>query len=279
VHDEIRSEHQYSLGSHAEELARLDRQAAAIEHPTRLLLQSAGLAPGVRVLDLGTGLGHVAMMTGGFVAPAGRVVGIDQAAEMTTVARQRAKDAGVAHVTFEQGDVNTWRADEHFDAITARLLLFHVANPGAVVRHHTSNLRPAGMFVAIDFDIGAARSEPAVPIVTEAIRWILEAFQAAGAWPRIGARLGTILEGAGLTGVTTFGIQTYLAPDNPAGPRLIAGVVRSLAPLIIRHGIATAEQLNAATLERRIAEQVREANAVILPPTVAGAWGHAPPAT
>jgi len=279
VHDEIRLEHHYSLGSHAEELARLDRQAAAIEHPTRLLLEAAGLAPGMRVLDLGTGLGHVAMMTGGFVAPAGMVVGIDQAAEMITVARQRATDAGVTHVRFEQGDVKTWRADERFDAITARLLLFHVADPVAVVRHHTSNLRTAGMFVAIDFDIGAARSEPAVPIVTEAIRWILEAFQAAGAWPRIGARLGTILEGAGLNGVTTFGIQTYLAPDNPAGPGLIAGVVRSLAPLIIRHGIATAEQLNAATLERRIAEQLREANAVILPPTVAGAWGHAPPAT
>jgi ubiquinone/menaquinone biosynthesis C-methylase UbiE len=276
VHDEVRLQQQYSLGSDSEELARLDRQAAVIERPTRLLLQAAGLAPGMRVLDLGTGLGHVAMMTGEFVAPAGRVVGIDRAAEMITVARQRAQDAGVTHVTFEEGDVNTWRADERFDAITARLLLFHVADPLAVARHHTNNLRPGGTFVAIDFDIGSARSEPAVPIVTEAIRWIQEAFQVAGAWPRIGARLGTILEGARLRGVTTFGVQTYIASHNPAGPGLIAGVVRSLAPLIIRHGIANAEQLSVETLERRIAEQVREADAVILPPTVAGAWGCTP---
>jgi ubiquinone/menaquinone biosynthesis C-methylase UbiE len=274
MHDEIRVEHQYSLGSHSEELARLDRQAAVIERSTRLLLQAAGLAPGMRVLDLGTGLGHVAMMAGEFVAAPGRVVGIDQAAEMITVARQRAQDAEVTHITFEEGDVNTWRADERFDAITARLLLFHVADPLAVVRHHTNNLRPGGTFVAIDFDIGSARSEPAVPIVTKAIRWIQEAFQVSGSWPRIGARLGTILEGAGLRGVTTFGVQTYIASHNPAGPGLIAGVVRSLAPLIIKHGIATAEQLDLATLERRIAEQAQETDAVILPPTVAGAWGH-----
>jgi hypothetical protein len=66
---------------------------------------------------------------------------------------------------------------------------------------------------------------------------------------------GTILEGAGLLGVTTLGVQTYIAAYNPAGPGLIAGVVRSLAPLIIRHGIANAEQLNVETLERRIAEE------------------------
>jgi ubiquinone/menaquinone biosynthesis C-methylase UbiE len=84
VHDEIGLQQQYSLGTHAEEFARLDRQAAMIERPTRLLLQAAGLAPGMRILDLGTGLGHVAMMTGEFVAPAGRVVGIDRAAEMIT---------------------------------------------------------------------------------------------------------------------------------------------------------------------------------------------------
>jgi cyclopropane fatty-acyl-phospholipid synthase-like methyltransferase len=50
------SENAYVLGSDPQELARLDRQAAFIEAPTRLLLQAAGLAPGMRVLDLGTGL-------------------------------------------------------------------------------------------------------------------------------------------------------------------------------------------------------------------------------
>src|SRR3954447_13610454 len=45
----------YVLGSDQPELARLDRQAAMYESATVLLLKSAGIAPGMRVLDLGTG--------------------------------------------------------------------------------------------------------------------------------------------------------------------------------------------------------------------------------
>lgn len=51
------AEQQYVLGSNPRELERLDTQAARIERPTRVILQSAGLNRGQRVLDLGTGLG------------------------------------------------------------------------------------------------------------------------------------------------------------------------------------------------------------------------------
>jgi hypothetical protein len=173
-----------------------------------------------------------------------------------------------------EGDASAWRASEPFDAIVERLLLFHVADPVAVARHHMDNLTGGGRFVAIDFDIGASRAEPPVTVVDDALRWVLEAFHAAGAWPRIGARLGRILEEAGFKRVTTFGIQAYLSSRDGSGAALLAGVVRSLAPAIIRHGIATAEQLDIATLERRIMEAVRQADAVILPPTVVGAWGY-----
>jgi ubiquinone/menaquinone biosynthesis C-methylase UbiE len=268
------SEQQYVLGNHAEELDRLDHQASVIERPTRLLLQAAGLAPGMRVLDLGTGLGHVARLAGELVGPSGSVIGIDRSREALTAARQRSQHAGATHVTFVEGDTSAWRATEPFDAIVGRLLLFHVADPVAVARHHMDNLTRGGAFIAIDFDLGSSRAEPPVAVVDDALRWVLEAFHAAGAWPRIGARLGRILEDAGFQRVTTFGIQAYLSSRDRSGAALLAGVVRSLAPAIIRHGIATAEQLDIATLERRIMEAVRHADAVILPPTVVGAWGY-----
>jgi ubiquinone/menaquinone biosynthesis C-methylase UbiE len=265
---------QYVLGSHAEELERLDRQAMVIERPTRLLLHAAGLAPGMRVLDLGTGLGHVARLAGELVGASGAVVGIDQSRDALAVARQRAQDAGATHFTYEEADVTRWRAPEPFDAIVGRLVLFHVPDPAAVVAHHLQNLRPGGLFVAIDFDIGGARSDPSVPLLHEVVRWIEAAFRAAGAWPRIGARLGTILKQSGLERVATFGVAGYLSPDDPSGPAFVSGVVRSLAAAIVRHGIATDEQLNLGTLEQRIADSIREAGAVLLPPTVVGAWGY-----
>jgi ubiquinone/menaquinone biosynthesis C-methylase UbiE len=264
---------QYSLGSHADELARLDQQAAVIERPTRLILQAAGLARGMRVLDLGSGLGHVARLVGELVGPEGSVLGIDRSPEMIDAARQRTKASGAAHVSFTQADVTAWRAEGSFDAIVGRLVLFHVPDPPAVVGHHVQALRPDGVFIAIDFDIGAARVEPAVDSLHEALRWVEEAFRAAGAWPRIGARLGTILDGRGLGQITTFGIQAYLQPGDPAAAGLLAGVVRSLAPIIVRERIASAAQVDLVT-EAHIGEQLRSAGAVLLPPTVVGAWGR-----
>jgi len=268
------SENTYVLGSDPQELGRLDRQAAFIEAPTRLLLQASGLAEGMRVLDLGTGLGHVARLAAQIVGSAGSVVGLDRAPQALAVARQRAEAAGEQHVSFVEGDVARWRADEPFDAIVGRLVLFHMADPVAAARHHAQNLRPGGLFVALDFDIGGARTYPAVEVADQTLAWVIQAFKAAGASPRIGSRLGTILERAGLDMVKTFGVQAYLAPNDPAGPALLTGVVRSLADVITARNIATAEQMDLSTLEQRIADGLRTEDAVFLPPTVVGAWGR-----
>ncbi len=268
------SENTYVLGSDPQELGRLDRQAAFIEAPSRLLLQASGLAEGMRVLDLGTGLGHVARLAAHIVGPDGSVVGLDRAPQALAVARQRVEAAGERHVSFVEGDVARWRADEPFDAVVGRLVLFHLADPVAAVRHHIQNLRPGGLFVALDFDIGGARTFPALEVVDAALAWVVDAFSAAGASPRIGSRLGTILDRAGLDAVKTFGVQAYLAPQDPAGPALLTGVVRSLAEVITTRSIATSEQMDLATLEQRIADALRREDAVFLPPTVVGAWGR-----
>ena len=266
----------YVLGNDPAELERLDRQSANIERPTRTILQAAGLHRGQRVLDLGTGLGHVARMAGELVGPDGAVVGLDGSGDVLAVARDRVAKAGERHVSFLEADVRTWRAPEAFDAITGRLILFHLPDPVAVVRHHIGNLRPEGVFIAVDFDLGGARSEPAVPLAQELLDWVTRAFSAAGAAPRIGARLVPILQQAGLQDVTTFGIQGYVQPGDPTAARLIGGVVRSLSAAIVGHGIATAKQLALETLEARLDDELKRANAVLLPPTVVGAWGRAP---
>jgi SAM-dependent methyltransferase len=264
----------YALGHGAAELARLDRQAASIEAPTRLLLRAAGLAPGMRVLDLGTGLGHVARLVAELVGPTGAVVGVDRSSDALAAASARTPAEMAARITFVEGDVCSWRASEAFDAVIERLLLFHMADPAAVVRHHLANLRAGGRFIAIDFDLGGdARSEPSVPLFDAALRWVREAFRAEGAWPRVGARLGLLLEDAGLEGVTTFGVQPYVSHRQPHAAALLAGVVRSLERAIVTHGIATAEEIQIDTLEQRLTGAMREAGAVLMLPTVVGAWG------
>ncbi|MGZ4278207.1 MAG: methyltransferase domain-containing protein [Solirubrobacteraceae bacterium] len=265
----------YVLGSDEAEIARLDAQAASIAGPTELLLRAAGLRPGMRVLDLGTGLGDVAFAVAELVGPEGAVVGIDQAEALLAVADARRVARGAGQVRFELADVHDFRDPERFDAVVTRLLLFHLPDAEAVVRRHAAALHPDGVFAALDFDLGTARSEPAVPVAQAALGWAQAAFRSAGADPVIGSHLALLLRDAGLRNVGGFGVVRYFGPTDPAGPALLSGVVRALAPQILAAGIASAEELALDTLQDRIARDVAAARAVVVPPAVAGAWGRA----
>jgi ubiquinone/menaquinone biosynthesis C-methylase UbiE len=266
----------YVLGSDDAEIARLDAQAGSIAGATEALLRAAGIGGPMRVLDLGTGLGHVAFIVADLLDAGGSVLGVDQAERLLAVAEQRRAGAGAENTEFRQADARAFSAGAPFDAIVARLLLFHLPDREEVLRHQLDALRPGGTMLMIEFDIGALRAEPEVPLVEAVRRWIEAAFRAAGADPRIGAQAGQLLRRTGFADVSTLGIQTYLAPSDPIGPLLCASVTRSLAPQIVAHGIADEAELDLETLQERIAEQVVARDAVIIPPTVVGAWGTRP---
>jgi ubiquinone/menaquinone biosynthesis C-methylase UbiE len=265
---------QYVLGSDPVEIARLDAQAAWIAPATALLLRAAGIAPGMRVLDLGTGLGHVALQIAELVGPYGSVLGIDQDDALLEVGEQRRFTARADNVEFLQADVRTYQADAPFDAVVGRLILFHLPDAVEVLAHHLDALKPHGLMVALDFDVGSVRAEPRVALVTTLRGWAVEAFRLARANPVIGSRLALLLVDAGLEDVASFGVQDYLGADDPRGPALFAGIIRALARQIVATGIATEAELELDTLQHRLAQELAAANAVVLPPTLAGAWGR-----
>ena len=268
----------YVLGSDDAEIARLDGQAQSIAGATEALLRAAGIGGDMRVLDLGTGLGHVAFMVARLLGPEGSVVGVDQAARLLEVAEQRRAAAGLENIGFLHADARTFSAGKQFDAIVARLLVFHLPDREAVLRRTLDLLRPGGTLVLIEFDIGAARAEPGVPLLDAARHWIEAAFRSAGADPRVGARAGELLRRAGVADVTTFGIQAYVGPTDPAGPSFVADVVRALAPQILAEGIADEAELGLDTLQQRVAPPVPELDSVVLRPAGVGAWGTRPSA-
>jgi SAM-dependent methyltransferase len=262
---------EYVLGSDPAEIARLDQQAMAIAGASDALLRSAGIGAGMRVLDLGTGLGHVAAQVAELVGPGGAVVGVDREAPLLAVAERRVV---ADNVRFVEADVRSVRFDEPFDAVVCRLLLFHLPDAVDVLRHHREvSLRPGGKLVAIDYDSGGVRTEPPVRLLAEIGEWIEAAFRAAGADPHVGARLAPLLREAGFADVSTFGIQGYLEPAP--GAALLAGVARSLHDVIVRHGIASEEEIGVDTLTARLQHEAEGAGAVVVPPTVVGAWGRA----
>ncbi len=107
------------------------------------------LAPGQRVLDLGTGTGSVAVRAARLVGASGHVTGTDISEEMLARARERAAALGLGNVTFRQGRAEAIPADgASFDAVLASLSLMYVIDRAAAAREIARVLRPGGRFVA-----------------------------------------------------------------------------------------------------------------------------------
>ncbi|MDT5010063.1 MAG: hypothetical protein QOH57_1680 [Mycobacterium sp.] len=264
---------EYVLGSDEEEIARLGTQAAALAEPTALLLQRGGIRAGMHVMDLGCGPGNVTFQLAEIVGPDGSVLGVDQDSAQLAAAETRRSELALPNVAFRKGDARTFTHGQEFDAIATRLLLFHLPDAGAVVKHHVRALRPGGTFVAVDYDMGGVRVMPPVELVSRARDWIEAGFRYAQADPFVGMRLPVFLKQAGLHDVGSLGIQVFWPPENPNVP-LMTDVVRALAPAIVASGAATEDELDLATLEQRVREALTAAGAVWTGPTVVGAWGR-----
>jgi SAM-dependent methyltransferase len=258
----------YQLGHDVAELERLNRQGSLLAPATRTLLSAAGIGPGMRVLDLGSGAGDVSFLVAEIVGADGEVVGVERSPEAVATAVRRARYLGLENTSFLVGDIRETVADGVFDAITGRLVLMYLPDPAAALRTQATLLRPGGVVAPIEFDLGAARSLPAAPLMEQALAWLREAFQRAGIQPSLGARLWAVLGQAGLTPLGMLGAWPHYGPGDPGGPALLAGIVRTLLPVIERTGVAT--------LEQRLANEMADTGAVFAHPPLLCAWGTRP---
>jgi SAM-dependent methyltransferase len=266
------SDSHYELGSGGDELARLELQGRALAPATRMIFAEAGIRPGMRVLDLGCGAGDVAFVASHLVGADGCVVGVDRSPDALARARLRAEQRGLTQVRFVEGDIHDPAPGGPFDAIVGRLLLMYVPDPAAVLRQQVTVLRAGGLVVPIEFDVPTARALPASPLVSQAVAWIAEAFAKGGIRPSLGARLWAVVREAGLRPLGMIGVQPHFGPGDPAAVALLAGIVRTIAPLIERTGVATAEEIGVDTFAQRLEVDLRTNSAVFAHPILLSAW-------
>jgi SAM-dependent methyltransferase len=265
----------YQLGSDAAELERLDLQGRVLAPATRAILAMAGVRPGMRVLDLGSGAGDVAFVAAGLAGPAGQVVGIDQSPDAVAKATARAGQRGLSSVRFVAGDIHDPAPGGPFDAIIGRLVLMYVPDPAAVLRTQAGVLRSGGVVAPIEFDLHSARSLPSTPLAGQALSWLREAFTRAGIDPALGPGLWAVLQAAGLQPSGMIGVQPHFGPEDPDGAAILAGIVRTVLPLIERAGVATAAEVGADTLQQRLSGELAASAAVFAHPMLISAWGTA----
>jgi ubiquinone/menaquinone biosynthesis C-methylase UbiE len=138
---------EYPLGNTDAEHERLIRQAARVAPITERFFREAGIGLGQRVLDLGSGVGDVAMLLARLVGPSGEVVAIERDPKAIAKASARVTEAGFHNVSFNESNVNEILDEEPFDAAVGRFILMYLPDPVATLRSISQVVRPGGVFV------------------------------------------------------------------------------------------------------------------------------------
>ncbi len=266
------SDSTYVLGHADVEVQRLLLQGQLYNHHTEHALRVAGLRPGMRVLDVGCGPGDVSIVASRLVGPTGTVLGVDAAADIVAFARTHAADLGASDIRFEQAAIEDIELDEPVDAVIGRLILMHLPDPVATLRHLATQVRPGGLIAFCEFDISPAGSVPDQPLCRAVKDAIGEVFTGAGANPAFGITLHRLFRQAGLRAPRLTAGAPMGGADHIEVLALVVETWRSVFPMADQLGLVTDELADVDTLLSRLQGEVADAEAIFVLPTLITAW-------
>lgn len=262
----------YALGHTSHERNRLLRQATILHGWTAEFFRSAGITPGMRVLDVGSGMGDVSLLAAEFGAV--HVTGVDYDATLVERARARVAEQGLNHrVDFVQSNIFTYTTEQRFDAVVGRYILPHVTDPVALLRHISGYVRPGGLIVLHEVDFGTPIDTwPHAPLWTSSYGLLAECFRQVGKCPDVGKRLTRIFLDAGLASPSLQGVVSVGGGSGSYLYDWLAETVRSLLPVIEKHSIASASDIQIDTLAERLEAEAITLGCQLIGPTQYGAW-------
>ena len=265
----------YALGHAGRELERLSTQARLIDPITRRFLREAGIVPGMRVLDVGSGAGDVAILAAELVGAAGEVVGTDRARAAVVAARARVDARALHNVSVREGDPAEMAFERPFDAVIGRYVLEFMPDPAAALRKLAGHVRPGGVMVFHELDLDGGRSFPSAPLYDQCCRWVDETLRQLGADTRMGIKLHSVFVAAGLP-APSLRLEAVIGGDTNGSDRLhlMADVARTLLPEMERLGVATAADVGIDTLVARMHDEIAASGSVIVGRSEIGAWSR-----
>ena len=231
---------------HGTESAEQDRLALLNRLTNGAFVEFLDLHPGVRVLEIGAGLGllsaNVAAAAGGIV-----VTALERSTAQIAAARR------TAHVHYVQADArHVPFTDDCYDLAYARFLLEHVVDPVAVLKEMKRVVRRGGCVAACENDISLLRFDPPCLVFDEV--WArFQAYQhTLGGDGLIGRRLYGLFHDVGLSEIELSvqpEVHWHGSPGFEGWIQNIIGNVESARNGLIESGFSERKRIDAAIAE------------------------------
>jgi ubiquinone/menaquinone biosynthesis C-methylase UbiE len=152
--DEIKARQAAQWDNVAESWSRRDAELEANSRPiNEWLCEKAGLAPGLRVLDLASGSGQPALAIANLIGQDGWVAATDIAPRMVEVLADKAREAGLGNVEARVMDMESLDfPDESFDAVTCRWGFMYAPDPSRSLAEVKRVLKDGGRLTTAVWD-------------------------------------------------------------------------------------------------------------------------------
>ena len=247
--------------SWTEEHKRLAGMEALLDPGTERVIDSLGIAPGWRCLEVGAGAGSIARWMGERVGPEGSVLATD-------VSTRHLTDLDAPNVEVREHDIlSDPLPEEEFDLVHARLLVEHLGRPA--LERMLPPLRPGGWLVLEDYDTGGAAVYPDDTGAGAVIDAVLDFMSRSGFDPELGRKLTHELERAGLEEVGAEG-SVPIYRGGTAATDFLRLSIKSLSEQVVEAGMLTREQIEAGLA------RLDDPEATVLHATSVAAWGRKP---
>jgi SAM-dependent methyltransferase len=269
----------YVLGQSIQEQERLMLQARILRPYTERFFRAAGIVPSMRVLDLGSGVGDVALLAADLVGPGGCVLGLDRDAKGLERARQRTVEQGCSSwVSFEATNLDEFSTSEEFDAIVGRYVLMYQKDAAVTLRHMMRFLKPGGIVVFHEVDFALTQwSYPPCEIYDQVVELIPEVFRRAGLPPDFGLRLGPTYVAASLPFPAMVAERIVGGGRGSLSCSWVASTLISLAPRLPDMGLSLPPGVVPDhTLAERLEAEVVARGSQVSGSTQFGAWARKP---
>ncbi len=267
----------YAMGFTNRERERLIRQGTIMREPTAATFHAAGIGPGMHVLDLGSGVGDVAMLVADLVGPTGSVLGLDRDDDSISWATRRVTEAGYTNIRFQACEFNEFTDPRPYDALVGRFILMYLPDPAPILQRLSAQLRSGGIisFFEPDYTV-LSIARPDVPLVRQCEQWFVAALRASGARVDMGMRLYQTYRAAGFVKGGTIVSHLSWCGIQPALATFYSETIRSVLPKILQHNIASSDEVDIDTLAERLEAAIREADPQWVGVRYVGGWASKP---